>query len=301
MIFLNIGDTLYYFRKSRGLKQREILDYNTSSVYSKIESGKQELKFSELMNFIDKVDITSEEFFEYIDNEQMKFRKLFKCASNDIQNDTLKHELLAYHFEWVDIDGRSLREISNYIAIRVFFSDYWDDIQPLNSKELDYLFNLLTSKKIFFQYDYILLANIIYLLNEKQITFLISKAFPLKENQICTYTTQSIITNLINNLISNYLYKESYTEAIYYLKLAEKQEPLLENIRYKIVVAYLTNLTHFLMTGKYSSIKKVYDNIDFLFSIGEKDLASNMKIDTESLTQKNKELKNQATTHIFLD
>lgn len=296
---MNVGDTLYYFRKSRGLKQREILDYNTSSVYSKIESDKQELKFSELMDFIDKVDITSEEFFEYIDNEQMIFRKLFKNASSDLENLALKEELLTHSFEWNDIDKKSLREISNYVAIRVFFSEYWNDIQPLNSKELDYLFRLLNSKKIFFQYDYILLANIIYLLTEKQIDILITKAFPLKENQICTYTTQSIITNLINNLISNYLYKENYTEAINYLNLAKKQKPLLENIRYKIVIAYLTNLTQYLMTGEYTAIKKVYDNIEFLLSIGEKDLATNMKVDTKSLTQKNKHLKNQTTTHIF--
>lgn len=296
---MNVGDTLYYFRKSRGLKQREILDYNTSSVYSKIESDKQELKFSELMDFIDKVDITSEEFFEYIDNEQMIFRKLFKNASSDLENLALKEELLTHSFEWNDIDKKSLREISNYVAIRVFFSEYWNDIQPLSSKDLDYLFRLLNSKKIFFQYDYILLANIIYLLTEKQIDILITKAFPLKENQLCTYTTQSIITNLINNLISNYLYKENYTEAINYLNLAKKQKPLLENIRYKIVIVYLTNLTQYLMTGEYTAIKKVYDNIEFLLSIGEKDLATNMKVDTKSLTQKNKHLKNQTTTHIF--
>ncbi|MGM0117395.1 hypothetical protein IGK79_002844, partial [Enterococcus sp. AZ189] len=107
------------------------------------------------------------------------------------------------------------------------------------------------------------------------------------------------ITNLINNLISNYLYKENYVEAINYLNLAKKQKPLLENIRYKIVIAYLTNLTQYLMTGEYTAIKKVYDNIEFLLSIGEKDLATNMKVDTKSLTQKNKHLINQTTTHIF--
>lgn len=297
---MNIGDTLYFFRKSRGLKQREILPYSTSSVYSKIESNRQELRFSELMDFLKKTDITPEEFFEYVDETQNSFRRLFKEAAENASNPLLKKRLINYCFDWRDVSQKSLQEISNCVAIRVFFSAYWQEIEPLNKQELLFIYKLITGKEIHFQYDYILISNTIFLFTEKQINTIMDNIFPIKKEQLCTKTTKSFITNIMNNVITTYLQKSNYKKALEYLVMARKQKILLEDISYKLVISYLDNLTNYLITGKYLSIKKVYDCIEFLESIGEINLSNNIRYDVENLTLKKEKLPNQNVIHLFL-
>lgn len=283
---MNIGETLYFFRKSRGLKQKEILDYSTSSVYSKIESNKQELRFSELMDFLQKTDITPEEFFEYADKKQNSFRKLFKDAIEQTNNSSLKKCLMTYCFDFQEFYKRSLQELSNCIAIRVFFSSQWTEIKPLNQEELTLIYELIYNKSSYFQYDYILLSNTIFLFNEKQIDSIMKKIFPIKKEQLCTKSTKFFITNIMNNVITTCLQKGLYDKASDYIEMAMQQKILLEDINYKIVISYLNNLTKYLMTGNYLSIKRVYDCIDFLNSIGEENLATNILTEVENLTIK---------------
>lgn len=297
---MNIGDTLYFFRKSRGLKQREILSYNTSSVYSKIESNKQELRFSELMDFLKKTDITPEEFFECVDETQNSFRKLFKKSAENPNNYLLKKRLISYCFDWKNISKKSLQEISNCVAIRIFFSAYWSDINPLNQQELLYIYELINNKKMLFQYDYILLANTIFLFKEEQISSIMNNIFPIRKEQLCTKTTKFFITNIINNVITTYLQKKNYKKVLEYISIARQQKVLLEDINYKIIISYLDNLTDYLMTGNYLSIKKVYDCIDFLESIEEINMANNIRNDVENLTLKKEKLPNQSVIHLFL-
>jgi len=297
---LNVGETLYFFRKSRGLKQKEILDYSNSSVYSKIESNKQELRFSELMDFLQKTDITPEEFFEYADTAQNSFRKLFKDAAEQKNNSTLKKRLLSYCFDFKEFYGKSLQELSNCIAIRVFFSSQWSEIDPLSEQELTFIYELIYNNSSHFQYDYILLSNTIFLFNEKQIDSIMKKKFPIKKEQVCTKATKAFITNIMNNVITTYLQKGFYDKACEYLKMAKNQKILLEDISYKIVISYLNNLTDYLITGNYLSIKSVYDCINFLNSIGEENLATNIRTDVENLTSKKEKLPNQNVIHLFL-
>lgn len=297
---MDIGETLYFFRKSRGLKQKEILDYSTSSVYSKIESNKQELRFSELMDFLQKTDITPEEFFEYADKKQDSFRKLFKEAAEHSNNSSLKKRLISYCFDFKEFYIKSLQELSNCIVIRVFFSSQWDEINPLSQEELTFIYELIYNKSIHFQYDYILLSNTIFLFDEKQIDSIMKKVFPIKKEQLCTKTTKFFITNIMNNVITTYLQKKLYDKASDYIKMAMQQKVLLEDISYKIVISYLSNLTKYLMTGDYFSIKRVYDCIEFLNFIGEENLATSIRKDVESLTLKKEKLSNQNVINLFL-
>lgn len=299
---MNIGEALHFFRTRRGLKQREVFDYSTSSIYSKLESNKQELRVSELIYFLEKVEITPEEFFDYINlNEnQNNFRKIFIEASQQLNNNQLKQQILTYNFDWSQVKQKSLQDLSNYIAIHVYFSDHWEEIHPLSKDQITYVYRLLSGKKYYFEYDYILLSNTIFLFESNQADFLFRRFFPIRANQICSNTTKLFITSITNNLVTATLHRKEYKCALQYIEIAKKQEDMVQEIGYKIVVAYLYNLTKYLMTGKYLYIKKVYSSIELLNDIEELDLARNIEKEVESLTVKKDELPKSVSNLMFI-
>ena len=300
---MNIGEILYYFRKNRKLKQREILNYSSSSTYSKIESNKQEIKLSELIYFLKKTEITAEEFFEYINlnKEQEVFRKLFKKCSQNVEDLSVKKQLCSYDFEWINIRTKTLQELSNYVALHVHFSKYWPEIASLTEEQINYIYKLLSSELQYFQYDYTLLANTIFLFNSNQADYLFRKAFPIKKDQVCSSATKSFISSIMNNLITKSIRDKNYSNARFYVSVAKEQEDKINDISYKIIVNYLENLTNYVITGKYFYLEKVYDVIKLLKNIREFELANSIELEVESLTVKEGYSPKTATTTMYIN
>ncbi|PZL72640.1 hypothetical protein CI088_10065 [Enterococcus plantarum] len=300
---MNIGETLYYFRKNRNMKQREILDYSSSSIYSKIESNRQEIRLSELIYFLKKTEITEEEFFEYIDldEEQKKFRKLFKKCSQNPKDQILKKKLCSYDFDWQNVSEKKLQELSNYVVMHLYFSKYWYNISPLTQEQIRYIYELLNSKSVYFQYDYILLANTIFLFTTDQSKNLFMKVFPLKKEQILSNTTKSFISSIMNNMITKSLRNKDYNNAKFYVSIAKEQEDKVNDIAYKIIINYLENLTKHMITGKYAYLEKVYDCIKILKDIREFELANSIELEVESLTVKEGYFPETATTTMYIN
>lgn len=300
---MNIGETLYYFRKKRNMKQREILDYSSSSIYSKIESNRQEIRLSELIYFLKKTEITEEEFFEYIDldKEQKKFRKLFKKCSQNPKDETLKKQLCTYDFDWQEVSEKKLQELSNYVVIHLYFSKYWSNISPLTEEQIRYIYEVLNSKSVFFQYDYILLANTIFLFTDDQAKHLFNKVFPLQKKQILSNTTKSFILSIMNNIITKSLRDKNYNDAEFYVSVAKEQEDQIVDIAYKIIINFLENLTKHMITGKYIYLEKVYDCIKILKDIREFELANSIELEVEALTVKDVYLPKTATTTMYIN
>lgn len=300
---MNIGETLYYFRKNRNMKQREILDYSSSSIYSKIESNRQEIRLSELIYFLKKTEITEEEFFEYIDldEEQKKFRKLFKKCSQNPKDQILKKQLCSYDFDWQNVSEKKLQELSNYVVMHLYFSKYWSNISPLTEEQIRYIYELLNYKSVYFQYDYILLANTIFLFTTDQSKKLFTKVFPLKQEQILSNTTKSFISSIMNNIITKSLRNKDYKNAKFYVSIAREQEDKVNDIAYKIIINYLENLTKHMITGKYVYLERVYDCIKILKNIREFELANSIELEVESLTVKEGYFPETATTTMYIN
>lgn len=95
---MNVQETLFYIRKNKKLAQRQLLKYMDSSVYSKIESGKKHLKFSELLEILDNLSIPLDEFSKYLDQDTTgkKMRTLLEKYKKDPKNPLLKNEICTY-------------------------------------------------------------------------------------------------------------------------------------------------------------------------------------------------------------
>lgn len=290
-IRMNVEEALYFFRKNRHLKQKDILTYADTSVYSKIETGKKVLRFSELTDILERFSIPLEEFSEYLEDsmEQKKFRKLFKQCANNPTDGSSKKKLLTYYNQLFFSKDMHLRDMANFIGIKTLFSNFWKEVAPLNQEELNEIYALLMEKEYFFQYDYAVLSNTIFLFNDKQIKNLAQKALPVKDIEIRNVETTEFIKNMINNLITTLLRKKEYEESLSYLKLATKRGGNL-TFDYKLVIQYLDNLTNYLLTGKETYKEKIFDYIDLLKKLGEQHFAQSIEREVMSILSESKDI-----------
>ncbi|MBP1045458.1 helix-turn-helix transcriptional regulator [Enterococcus sp. BWM-S5] len=300
---MNISETLLFFRRKLKLTQKEMWPGHDTSAYSRIENGKQDIKISDLSSILDQLSISPEEFFLYssIDEEQKRFRNLFQYCANHLNNQTKKNELCRYFSKLETNSQKNLKELSNYIAIKVFFSQYWEDIKPIKKNELDDIFSYLNDKSYYIQYDYTLMSNTIFLMSDKQAEKLVSKAIPIKDEENRNTTTKQFAYNLITNLITTELYKLNYEKANNYLILAKRQNEGNQDYKYRMNVEYLSNLHLYLTKGNYQYIRKVYDYIHFLNDLGETQRSKLIEKEVELLTLTSREKDNSPINTLSLD
>ncbi|EOL44166.1 helix-turn-helix domain-containing protein [Enterococcus caccae] len=284
---MNIIETLRFFRLKLKLTQKEMMsDYTDPSTYSKIESGKRSLKVNELEEILNQTSINVEEFFSFttFDKHQQDFRETFYYCGAHLENKSTKQKLLNYYFSVKDKENKSLRELSNYIAIKNFFNAHWEEVDPVTFKEITDIFEDLMNKPFYLQYDYIITANLIRFFSAKQADLLLARMFPIKYEEQRDFTTKKFAHNILINLISMRLYAKDYPSAEKYIKLAKKQDKQNENYSFKLNLQYLTNLLNYILEGEPVYMERVYDFIHLLENTGDTLQAEQVKKEVKMLT-----------------
>lgn len=79
---MNVNETLLFFRQNMKFTQKEVLPYHDTSAYSRIESGKREIKMSELTAILNKLSISPEEFICHssLDDDQKSLDNYLNIA-----------------------------------------------------------------------------------------------------------------------------------------------------------------------------------------------------------------------------
>jgi len=281
---LNIQETLLYIRKKKELPQRKLLKYVDASVYSKIESGRKNLTFSELLEILTNLSIPLDEFSKYFDNNSIgkTMRSLLEAYKMTPNDPVIKEKIILYFNQLNFSRDMSLEALSDYIVIKTLFSNKWTEVPEVLEKELTAIFTLLKEKEYYFHYDYAILSNTIYLFNDEQIEILMKKAFPVKDMQYRNAATKEFITNLICNLITTFIRKKDYISCEYYIEIA-KQERENYDLSYKIMLNFLENLIVYVQTKDTEAKNTLENSINFLNSVGEFNLASSLKAELESI------------------
>ncbi|GGC74525.1 helix-turn-helix domain-containing protein [Enterococcus wangshanyuanii] len=181
---MNLGDTLKFFRTKKHITQKELLPTHIDpSSYSRIEGNRRPIRLNDLQSIIRNLEIHPDEFFSYvsIDEEQDLFRSIYYYCSTHLTNQKYKKKLLEYYYSLENNTHKDLRELSNYISIKSLFHPHWAEVDGMSSEEVNYVYNLLLNKSYYFQYDYILINNLVPFFNSKQTDILFMKAFPIKD------------------------------------------------------------------------------------------------------------------------
>lgn len=257
------------------------------STYSRIEGNRRPLRINDLQSIIAKLEISVDEFFSFatLDEEQKWFREHYYYCSNHLSNKEAKKILVKYYTS-IDIKPiKTLRELSNYIAIKSLFHNKWEEIGKINDDEVTEIYNLLVSKHYFFQYDYILMNNLIAFFTTKQTSILMMKAFPILDEENRDSTTLTFAYNTWLNLISIKLYNNEYALAEDYIKQSYKFDKSKTNYNFRLNIRYLAHLTRYLQTADPDDMKEISLFIQLLKDIGDEEFARRVDDEVRTLTR----------------
>lgn len=279
---MEIYEALRFFRKKLNFTQKEILPDVDPSVYSRIESGKQELKINDLKRILDSLSLLPEEVFSMapLSKDQQKFHFLFTNCAENLHGENRKDDLINYYHELSD-KNKDLRELSNYFAIKSYFAQVWSEVDEIGVEELDNIFTMLSNKEYYQHYDYIIIRNAMRILEKEKADILIKKIFSTKKNKLETEPMDDAFYYILLNATTTRIYEKDYTSAKKYIHLAKMQDKERKNINYRIHLKYLENLLDYITIGDYQYIQRIQEYIHLLKDIGDLVLANQISTDVK--------------------
>lgn len=279
---LEIYEVLRFFRRKLNFTQKEILPDVDPSVYSRIESGKQELKINDLKRILNSLSLLPEEIFAMasLNEEQKKFHSLFNSCAENILDENRKQDLIKCYFK-LSKRNKNLRELSNYFAIKSYFAQLWNEIDEIGSEELDNIYTMLLNKDFYQHYDYIIIRNAMRVLEKEKAEILITKIFLPERTKLQSETVDDAFYYILLNATTTRIYEKEYTIARKYIHLAKMQDKELKNINYRLHLKYLENLLDYITIGDYQYIQRIQEYIHLLKDIGDIILASKISEDVK--------------------
>ncbi|MEI5993273.1 helix-turn-helix transcriptional regulator [Candidatus Enterococcus mansonii] len=271
---MDVGKTIRFFRKQLNFRQKELVSKHmeTSSI-SRIEKGEQSLKVEALVEILNTMSLTTEEFFAkcLMDDSRDKWRVLFYSCTENPKDGVAKRELLEY-YEAIKTKAkaRTLKELSNYFSIKLYFSRIWAEVDSITEQELDDTFNYLLAKKYYQQYDYMIINNIILLMKDDQQEYLISKIIPIKDEEFRNTEVKRYARSTLVNIITSKIYKKDFIQAKEYLSKAENFDKSSADYSFTLNIEYLKNLLGYLITGEAVYMKNIHTYIYMLEFVGDR-------------------------------
>ncbi|WP_321382681.1 hypothetical protein [uncultured Enterococcus sp.] len=278
---MKTSDLLRLYRSNNKQKQKELVGAEHVSNYSRIETGLRQINIDEFKTIKDNLSITAEEFVRMsdLDKEQEEFIQLYRyCLSHPKNKEKQKKLLSKYYFD-KDIRKLSLREMSNYVAIKRLLSSLYTEVEELSALELDFICEYIMKRDFLTHYDYNILMNISSLISREKADIIIRKAFPVKYEDHRPYKTIIFAYGIIRNFITYRIYEYDYDSALKYIKLAKNQQFNSSNYEHRMHIQYLENLVYYLQTGKKDYSDKISRYIRLLEDIG--DVANAKEVDLE--------------------
>lgn len=292
---MDIGKTFKFIREKKGLTQKEMTPIHIdTSTYSRVEGNKRIIKLDTLTEILDYLSIDNEEFFHMVStsttHDQKKFRNLYYLAGSHLGNKVIKKQLLDYLSRLETIREKSLREQSNYIAIKCFFHQYWQEVSKPTTAEVMAIYDSLIQKDYYFQYDYILISNLISYFSEAQRENIIRKSIPIQDEEMRDHTTKKFAYNTILNMITVSIHNKEYEQAKKYISLGKRQDCLASNYSYRQNLQYLSDLLNFLLTSEPHYFTQILHFIEVLKNMGDSTTAEHVENELKSLTQQHLEI-----------
>lgn len=191
--------------------------------------------------------------------------------------------MLGYYKNISEKLDRDVRELSNYLSIKGYFYQFWDEVEPVSKEDKKLAYELLINKNYYYQYDYVIISNMIHHFSLKEADLIILKSFPLKDEVNRDEKTKKFAYNVMINIITKRIYDNNLDYAEKYLELAKKQDGFSNNYSYRLDIEYLTNLLKLVVTGEPEYYNNVLKFIEIFKMIGDHKYAERLNKELKSL------------------
>lgn len=290
---MNIREAFTFFRKNNKQTQKTLAKGITyEQDISRFIRGKTSIDLDDFLLLINKLSITLNEFFSFCDTEpelfQNQYEILYKeCVlnKNNIEN---KEKLLKYyHSINNNISELTNREISNLFAIKLYFSNFWIEIEQISSSELTFVYKYLDKREYYTHYDYSVTAKCIHLLDTKKRINLMKKAFPIKNYEKRTNKTKQSAFEVYRNLIYQFILEKNYEKALIYIIYGKNEDILKEDYRFNLNLVFMESIIRYIETKNlnyYDKIVRIHETVKDIEDMAEYE---NMQNDIDSLLKGN--------------
>lgn len=194
-----------------------------------------------------------------------------------------KKKLISY-YNSLETSQNNLKEFSNYIVIKSYSNQFWKEIDPISSQEVQETAQYLIKKDYYQHYDYVIICNMIRFFDFKQQDLIITRAIPIADENQRDHITKNFAYTTITNLITSRIYAKDYNGAKKYIIFANKQDMTGSNYNYRMNLQYLHNLLQYLLTGNHKYMEHVYNFVRLLENIGDTLQAEILKKEIKFLT-----------------
>ncbi|EKZ0221968.1 MutR family transcriptional regulator [Enterococcus faecalis] len=290
------SETLRYFRKAKGIKQKDIFPEQHQK-YSRIELGGA-LTLKDWLKCLKELELTPSEYLSAVkqtDNYILEIDKQFKRTCED-PTFTLNQTALIKNFKYLEsIKDKNTSELCLYVDIKLFFCEKFPEIPAVSENDIEYFFNLFDEKiqkqSVFTYYDYRLFSNILFILPSdelKKVDKYFNKMYPIKNSLERDYNTLHVAYLAYPNLVNRLIYEKNYEKAQQYLNKTKKIYIPKNQHLVHTQLKYMQHLLNYLTTHSPKEFATLLEIVKALKILGNKELAKQMSNEIDLLVAETK-------------
>lgn len=291
---MNIFESMSFIRKRLNISQGDMLSNTTHSTYSRIESGKRQIKLETLLEIADRFGMNHEELFQFfdMDNEYQQFIDIFRTFADDTDDETNKEKLLTNFFPKKDLEKMDSYELTYYFSIKGHLGSILSDIGTPTAEDQKFIVKYLTTKSFYTQKDYQIGMNIITHLPLKERIKIMDKMYPVILPEKRTPSLKRYANHMMTNLISICIYKLEYETAMKYIEIAENTMDFSIDYYLRLNILYHKNVVLRFLKQDTVYITQAREIIKLMYAIGDPQTAKQFETDLNKLTDNPKEYQN---------
>lgn len=288
-----INEIVKQIRIESGIKQKDARkNVMSADAYSRIENGKKEITWNELIGILENLNISLLEFVSIYGepvlthNLRDKVRQLFY----EIEDITAQEELIAL-YESLEEKYLELHpnEKSVYFDIKqIFHQKFPDRINPITKKELQEVVKLVKKKQghQFFDEDYRIVSQTILDMDKEDMELILNCLFPIEQANIsenCKKYLNNIFLNSLTPMIK--AYDHTMVEKIFSI-VKEHKFLYQDSYFYRLNLSYLECFYNFLKTNNIVELEKINDILRTLEIIGDEETSNAMREEMKEVLEK---------------
>lgn len=189
-----INEIVKKIRIESGIKQKDARrNVMSADAYSRIENGKKEISWNELIGILENLNISLSEFVSIYGEPILThgLREKVRMLYYEIDSVEAQEQLIAI-YEQLEQTCSELQscEKSVYFDIKqIFHQKFPKKINPITKKELQEVVSLVKKKKgkQFFDEDYRLISQTILDMDKEDMELVLDSLFPLEQKNITDY------------------------------------------------------------------------------------------------------------------
>ena len=283
---MDFYEALSFIRRRLNISQGDMLENTTHSTYSRIESGKRQIKIDTLGLIAKKFGMNFKELLEFsnFDSDYEQFIEIFRDCAQDPDDENNKKKLLEKFFPTKKIDQMNNDELTCYLAIKGHMGTKWLDIGPPTPNDLKFAVKYLTQKSFFTQKDYQIAMNVINHLTLKDRIRIVEKMYPVILPEKRTASLKRYANHMITNLITSCIYELEYETALKYITIAENTMDFSVDYYLRLNILYHKNVVLRYLKQDTIYITRAREIIQIMYAISDPSTAAQFEKELNELT-----------------